>query len=74
VLAAIALAVPTLNDIVGASNILDRHDTFYVSLCRSESCEWIRTHLPTAPLFRAGLTMSGLSSDSDRRRFGPECH
>jgi hypothetical protein len=51
VLAVIALAVPTfMTDIVGASNILDRRDTAYVSSADLKACEWIRTHLPTAAI------------------------
>jgi len=54
VLAAIALAVPTfMTDIVGASNILDRHDTAYVSSADLKACEWIRTHLPTAAIVQS---------------------
>jgi hypothetical protein len=51
VLAAIALAVPTfMTDIVGASNILDRRDTAYVSSADLKACEWIRTDLPTTAI------------------------
>lgn len=46
-LAAIVLAVPTLiTDILGASNVLDEHDTFYVRTADYKACEWIRNHLP----------------------------
>jgi hypothetical protein len=51
VLAAIVLAVPTfMTDIVGASNILDRHDTAYVSSADLNACEWMRTHLPATAI------------------------
>lgn len=54
VAAAIALAVPTLvTDIVGASNILDRHETFYVSPADLKACEWIRTHLPRTAIVQS---------------------
>lgn len=47
VAAAIVLAAPTfITDLVGASNISDRHGTFYVSAADLKACEWIRTHLP----------------------------
>ena len=45
-LGAIVLAVPTLiTDVLGASNILDRHETCYVTPADLKACEWIRTHL-----------------------------
>ncbi len=51
VLAAIALAVPTfMTDIIGASNILNRQATAYVSAADLKACEWIRIHLPTAAI------------------------
>ena len=54
VLAAIALAVPTfMTDIVGASNILDRRNTAYVSSADLKACEWIRTHLPTTAIVQS---------------------
>ena len=54
VLAAIALAIPTfMTDIVGASNILDRHYTAYVSSADLKACEWIRTHLPTEAIVQS---------------------
>jgi len=51
---AVVLAVPTLiTDIVGASNVLDRHDTSYVSSVDLKACEWIRTHLPAAAIVQS---------------------
>ncbi len=47
VLAAIILAIPTVfTDIVGASSVLNRRQTAYVSDEDLKACEWMRTHLP----------------------------
>lgn len=47
VLGMVALAMPTvMTDIVGASNVLDESNTYYVRPADMEACEWIRTHLP----------------------------
>ena len=47
VLGMVALALPTvMTDLVGASSIYDRRNTYYVSPADLEACEWIRTHLP----------------------------
>ncbi len=49
--AAILLATPTLfTDISGASNVLNRRHTAYVSSADMEACEWARTHLPAAAI------------------------
>lgn len=53
-LAAIVLAVPTLmTDILGASNVSDRYDTYYVSSADVKACEWIRTHLPRTAIVQS---------------------
>lgn len=53
-LAAIVLAVPTfVTDIIGASNISNRYDTYYVRSADVKACEWIRTHLPRAAIVQS---------------------
>ena len=53
-LAAIVLAVPTLvTDIVGASNVSNRYDTYYVKSADVRACEWIRTHLPLTAIVQS---------------------
>lgn len=53
-MAMMILAVPTfVTDIYGASNVLDRHDTWYVSSADLKACEWIRTHLPRTAIVQA---------------------